>query len=40
MAPPQVQPAGQPVSQATPPVPVKSAERKSDAAPAPGFSLK
>ncbi|HEU4969905.1 type II and III secretion system protein family protein [Sphingomonas sp.] len=42
MAPPQVQPAGQPVSQATPllQAPAKSAERKSDAAPAPGFSLK
>ncbi|MBA2918182.1 secretion system protein [Sphingomonas sp. MAH-20] len=42
MAAPQVQPAGQPVSQTTPllQAPTKSAERKPDAAPAPGFSLK
>ena len=38
MAPPQVQAAGQPVSQALPAV--KNADKKSDAAPAPGFSLK
>jgi len=42
MAPPQVQPAGQPVSQAVPvpTAPAKGADKKSDAAPAPGFSLK
>jgi pilus assembly protein CpaC len=40
LAPPQVQPAGQPVSQATPAPAVKNADKKSDAAPAPGFSLK
>lgn len=41
LAPPQVQPAGQPVSQAVPaPAPAKATDKKSEAAPAPGFSLK